>query len=908
MEESQFNTPMMRQYLALKKQYGECILFFRMGDFYEMFLDDAEVGAKILDITLTSRTKAKEGRIPMAGVPYHAADGYIAKLIQAGRKVAIAEQVSDPKAPGLVERKVVRIVTPGTIMDGEALDRRRANYVIALRFKSGKVGLARMEVSTGEFETISFDPGEKYGRLFDELARINPAECILTSEDYNDQDLLGYLSAGSDMNIFPYHDFVLQEKEAVKTILAVTSVPSLDILGFKEKDDSVALEAAASLWKYVAYTLQEEVPHIRTLKRYQASEFMLLDRSTILNLELFATLREGERKGSFVHLLDETVTAMGARLLRAWIRNPLLVASKIHVRHELVDLLVHESELRKFFKEGLELVHDVERLIARLATGMGNARDLVSLAQSLEAAMGLKKNWQSMVSKGSQKVIDLLEKEIFNDVDETMRILVTLIGEKIVPEPPVDVRSGKMIAAGVNTELDRLREIHGGGKDWIVKIEQRERSRTGIGSLKIRFNRVFGFYIEISKTNLHLVPSDYIRKQTLVNAERFVTEDLKVYEEQVLTAEEKINELEYQLFREIVGTTMEYIPQIQSTGQSIGTLDCVVNFAHLAEKYDYSRPEMVHTAELSIRQGRHPVVEYLLGPGAFVPNDIELHGDTGPTLLMVTGPNMAGKSVYIRQAAMICLMAQLGSFVPATSARLPIVDRIFVRSGASDAMSRGLSTFMIEMMETAHILRNATRQSLIVMDEIGRGTSTYDGISIAWAVAEALATEIDQLPDKTSQKNKQTIIGGPWVLFATHYHELQQLADNFTRIENMQVVVEQRDGEPVFLHAVVRGGASASFGVAVAKLAGVPLPVVTRAEEILKSLESGANKNSASSTNASKATSTKKGLPVLPIRAAQLGWLESDEPAVLQQLRELDVERITPLEALAKLAELKKGV
>lgn len=868
-----FSTPMMKQYLEIKKQYTDCLLFYRMGDFYELFLEDAHIGARILNITLTGKANGKGGRIPMAGVPYHAVDSYLAKLVKSGYKVAICEQLSPPNKRGLVERDVVRIVTPGTMLDEKALEKKDHNYLISLTTDAKAVALTIADVSTGYFATTEIITDSKEQVILDELARIHPKECILSDQLYNDTVFLQLLKSEREMNIFPYSEWDIVASDAQSLLQKHFGVATLAGFGMDEK--KLAQQTSAVLLYYLQQTQKGPVEHIKKIESYTTHDYLLLDRATVLNLELFTTIREHDSRGTLLSVMDETVTAMGGRLLKEWMRKPLLEKEKITARHDAVEELLLKQSKRQALSELLKEVSDIERLISRCSVGLGNARDLVNLKKSLIKVLKIKDELEEFESKLLQELAEGIKISEISKALRGVNLIIELVESTIVPEPPISVREGGMIREGVDKELDKLRKIVNGSRDWIVAMETEEKERTRIGSLKVRFNQVFGFYIEVSKTNLNLVPKHYMRKQTLVNAERFITPELKQQEEIILTAEEKIHDLEYLIFQETVTKIMQQVSLLQEAALSIATIDCLVDFAQIAEKHGYTRPQIDSSEKIEIIGGRHPVVEILLEEKQFVPNDTLLDFDT-QQLLLITGPNMAGKSVYIRQNALLVLMAQMGSFVPAEKANLNLVDQIFVRSGASDVITSGLSTFMVEMVETAHILHHATNKSLIIMDEIGRGTSTYDGISIAWAVAEYLV----------SAKEK------PKTLFATHYHELQALEERYPNaIKNYHMSVSNDRGEPIFLHTILPGGASHSFGVAVAKLAGIPEQVIKRANELLEELEQrNKQKNSVSMT--------KEDIIPQQINLA--------EHLIHKELENLDIARMTPLEALNILAELKE--
>lgn len=857
---------MMKQYLGIKKQFPDCLLFYRMGDFYELFLEDAHIGARILNITLTGKSNGKNGRIPMAGVPYHAVDNYLAKLVKAGYKVAICEQVSLPTKYGLVDREVVRIVTPGTMLDEKALDHKKNNYIISLVVARDNLGMAVADLSTGYFTTTQFSDGNFESKLKDELSRLSPTECILPEELYNDPDFLKLLKTQKDLNIFCFTDWEKFADNAKKTVKKHFNVSTL--ISFGIDDQPLSLKASAALLGYLQVTQKSQINHIQKITSFTHADHMLLDQSTILNLELFSTIREHDTRGTLLTVLDQTITAMGGRMLKQWLIKPLMKKELIDERLDAVTVFVKNAPLLENLRKRFENIMDIERTLSRLSVGLGNARDLQNLTSSLKEML--------LVRKELHKTTNPFLKKQIKEITKSLENVITLIDTAILPEPAVSLREGNIIQQGINKELDNLRKITTNSKDWIIDLEKSERERTGIGSLKIRFNKVFGFYIEISKANAALAPTSYMRKQTLVNGERFITEELKKHEEIILTAEEKINEIEYQLFLGIVQKVLEQTLSLQNAAQSIATLDCITTFAYLAVKKQYNCPKILYSGEIRIKKGRHPVVEQLLEDRQFVPNDITLD-NTNQQLLLITGPNMAGKSVFLRQTALLVLMAQIGSFVPAESAHISLVDRIFVRSGASDIITSGLSTFMVEMVETAHILHHATKNSLIIMDEIGRGTSTYDGISIAWAVAEYLVTAIKPSPK---------------ILFATHYHELQALEEQFPKqIRNFHMAVASEQDEPIFLHTILPGGASHSFGIAVARLAGIPVAVITKAKAMLRTLENTKKKQ----TNESYETTTYELPPISLI-----------DKLLHKELEQIDISQMTPLEALNKLAELKE--
>lgn len=844
---TEFTTPMMKQYMELKKQYADCLLFFRLGDFYELFLEDAHIGSRVLGITLTGRPKGKDGRIPMAGVPYHAVDGYLAKLVKAGYKVAICEQVTEPSKKGIIEREVVRVVTPGTLIDERAVERKDHNYVTAVAVLDNEVALATCDVSTGEFSVVHKYFEDLQQTLADVFIKINPAECILPSELYNDPDFLGFIKRTAKSSIFCFHSWESYTKISDEYLKKHFKVASLSIFGLPDR--VVVTEVCSALLGYLKETQKNPLTHIRKITMHETSHFVRLDRATIINLELFSSIRERDTEGTLLNSIDFTKTAMGGRLLKEWMTMPLMDKDTIEHRLDAVNELIKKptDEISALLND----ITDLSRVLSKVTIGIGNARDLLGIKQNLKAIIQVKEHIRQYKSH--------LIKDATKQISTNLNELIEYLEKSIEVDCPINVKEGGIIKEGVNAHLDELRDVIKGGKTWIAKMETEERQRTGINSLKLRFNKVFGYYIEISKSNLKYIPDNYMRKQTLVNGERFITPELKEKEDLILTSEAQVNQIEYEIYKEVVAHTLTYIEQIQKASDAIAQLDCLLSFALCAKSWNYTRPTILFSNEIRITQGRHPVVEQLVGKNDFVPNDLTLSPTHGQIALM-TGPNMAGKSVYLRQAALITLLAHIGSFVPASKAHIGIVDAIFVRSGASDVIAAGLSTFMVEMVETAFILNNATDKSLIVMDEIGRGTSTYDGVSIASAIVEYLVTNF-----KVSPKT----------LFATHYHELTKLAEVFPeKIHNFHMQIEEIDGKLTFLHTIAKGAADKSFGVAVAALAGVPFEVVARANEILSSLQSKTLINKSST----------KGF-----------------------LKEVDINKTTPIEALTILKQLKEN-
>ncbi len=799
-------TPMMGQYRRIRGEVSpDTILFFRLGDFYEMFFDDAKEASRILDIALTKRQT-----VPMCGVPYHAADVYLAKLIKAGKKVAICDQMEDPaSAKGIVRREVTRIITPGTVLEENVLESARNNFLAGVCRQGGVFGLALLDLSTG---TFWIEEGAGLAALQDNLMRYAPAECIIP-EALREDPLFGtWLSGASGTMLSPYDDWTFEKDAALDLLTRHFGVHSLT--GFGCDGCTAGVGAAGAVLHYVTHELRRQVGHVRRLSVKNPTDYMLLDEATVSNLDLVASRSPG-RAGSATHLLrvlDTTCTAMGSRLLRDWILRPLMDVKEIGRRHDAVEVLVKDRKGLADLRDAMAQVKDLERLIARLGAGSGNGRDLKALSVSLSSLPELKE-------KAAGHPVPLLAS--LADAVTPLPELVDLIEKAIVDEPPVSVRDGGIIRKDYHRELDELKDAATEGRKWLADFQAREQARTGIKSLKVRHNKVFGYYIEITKSHLEAVPADYIRKQTLVNAERFITPELKEYENKILGAQERSLELEHELFVEIRNAAVRETARIQQSADAIARFDVLGALAERALALNYVRPAMTDGTVVRIRDGRHPVIEQMSEAERFVPNDTLLDGLENQ-LIVITGPNMAGKSTYIRQVAMIVIMAQMGSFVPAAEAEIGRVDRVFTRVGASDDLARGRSTFMVEMQETANILNNATARSLIVLDEIGRGTSTFDGISIAWAVAEFLHNN-PRVKAKT--------------LFATHYHELTDLALTLPGVKNYNVLVREKNDRIAFLRKIVAGASDKSYGIQVARLAGLPPEVIDRAKEILANLE-----------------------------------------------------------------------
>jgi len=865
-------TPMMRQYLEIKSQYPDAILFFRLGDFYEMFLDDAVTASRVLDITLTSRNKGSDDEIPLCGIPYHSAQPYIAKLVEQGHNVAVCEQVEDPKeVKGIVRREVVRIVTPGMVMESDLLTPNENNYLLVISRSESGFGVATLDISTGEFRVIQ---GQNIGDVRREISSVNPRELLVNELDKEWLiDELEGLTQNRSLNTLP--EWAFEYADAEQRLIRFFKADSLDSFGCQNQPNAVC--AAGAALHYIEETQKATVEHIRTLKTYHVSDYMVLDDSTRRNLELTATLVDGKRQGSLLGALDRTVTAMGGRKLRQWINHPLLDCHSITQRHGLVTELVQSPLLREDVRDSLDGVYDLERLTARISMASANAKDLVALNLSLERLPPLLQQLNQLTSalgKNIQQEIDPLE-----DVAE-------LIGNSIAENPPFVIREGGLIRDGYIEELDELRLISREGKGWIARLEKTEREQTGITTLKVRYNRVFGYFIEVPRTQVAKIPDTYERKQTLANSERYFTPELKEYEDKVLGAEEKLVALEYEIFQKIRTQVSQQGARIQATADALASLDVLVSFAMIAHERNYVCPTMDNGTLLHIEEGRHPVIECMNLSERFIANDVHL--DTvADQLLIITGPNMAGKSTFMRQVALITLMAQIGSLIPAKSAQIGVVDRIFTRVGASDNLARGQSTFMVEMSETAHILNHATPRSLIILDEIGRGTSTFDGVSIAWAVAEYLHDN-EQVAAKT--------------LFATHYHELTDLATTRERIENFNIAVREWNDQIVFLRKIVPGGASHSYGIQVGRLAGLPDEVIQRAKEVLGNLEQG----EFSCEGQPRLAKSRQDSATTTDIQSQMSLFAGTNDALRQRLLTTDLNTITPIEALNLVDELKK--
>ncbi len=856
-------TPMIRQFNEIKEKNRDKILLFRVGDFYEMFFDDAKIGAKELEITLTARDT-----VPLAGFPYHALNNYLGKFIERGYKVAICEQVEDPKlTKGIVKREVVRVITPGTVIDSSLLDERSNNYLAAVYADKGEYGIAAVDVSTGDFIITEARGNQAEKILVDELTRLQPAEVLVNESSRKDAILLQVVAKISRqplLNHFPDKHFIFPQAESV--LLSQFNLNSLEGLGCREF--TLAVSAAGAAIRYLRDNSQNDLQHLHKPIVFLSERYMLLDCATRRNLELTRTIRDQKKYGSLLWVLDKTQTAMGARLLKRWIEQPLLSKEAINNRLDTVEELFSSAVLGAELAELLDQAYDLERLMGRVHCESANARDLVALRKTLsilpQVQALLETEERPSLSRLVQKLPDLTN-------------LTAYLNLALADEPPITLKDGGLLREGFHEEVDRLRYVCRHGKDYILELEQKERERTGIKSLKIGFNKVFGYYIEVTRTNQHLVPDYFVRKQTLANAERFITPELKEYESQVLGAEEKICALEYDLFLEIREHVTKHTMQIQEAASALAALDAFQSLAKAARDNRYVRPVAEEDYGLEIRNGRHPVVEKVLRNELFVPNDISLNRESR-RILMITGPNMAGKSTYMRQAALIVLMAQIGSFVPAEEARIGIIDRIFTRIGAADDLVGGQSTFMIEMSEMAGILNGATPRSLVLLDEVGRGTSTFDGISIARSVVEHLYDKV-----------------GALTMFATHYHELTDMADQYPAVTNLATAVKERGEDIVFLHKVISGSVDHSYGIQVARLAGLPRKVIERSREILAQLEapqSFVRKTAATVTN----------------EQMQLFVPSNDLVEALDSMAEVDLMTTTPLEALQLLFKLQQAL
>ena len=868
-------TPAMEQYMNFKRQHQDAILFFRMGDFYEMFYDDAKEASQLLGLTLTARNHGKtSGNVPLAGVPHHAMEGYLAKLIQLGRKVAICEQVEDPKeAKGVVKRDVVQVVSPGTALSDSMLDQQRNNFLVGLCPHPDRVGLASVDLSTGDFTLDEVRPDE----LGDELASLAPAELLLAEGD--DEGWIESLQAVLPrVAVSRIEDWHFEAETAYDILTNQLQVQSLK--GFGCEDMEAAIRAGGATIAYLRDNQRGAIEHINRLQRKHREQFALIDATAQRNLDLLVNQQDGSRANTLLEVLDRTRTPMGARLLRQWIIQPLKDPELIEARLDAVATLLEQNQDRNALRQLLERIGDLERLMARICCQRANGRDLVALARSLAVTPDI----SSTLAATQSPLLEELRTRELPAVDE----LVDAILSALVDEPPATLTEGGLIRDGYHQGVDELRRIASGGKDYIARLQSTERERTGIASLKIGYNQVFGYYIEISKANLDKAPAEYHRKQTLTNAERFITPELKEYEEKVLGAEDRLKDLENELFLTLRERTAIWTPQVQQIARALARIDVLSSLAEVAASESYTRPIVDNDPQITIRDGRHPVVERQLRDGRFIPNDVQIDS-TGAQILLITGPNMAGKSTIIRQVGLAVLMAQIGSFVPAREAKIGVVDRIFTRVGASDNLARGESTFMVEMNEAANILNNATPRSLILMDELGRGTSTFDGLSIAWAIVEYLHQRRDTHPR---------------TLFATHYHEMTELETHLERVVNFNVQVREEGDRVIFLHRLIPGPADQSYGINVAQMAGMPPEIVARAKEILTRLEK-------EQIDTELIHDERNGHPAPPSpqteSADQLNlFVSSPEASFATELLAIDLSQITPLQALLKLNEWKE--
>lgn len=860
-------TPMMKQYFEIKKDYPDTILMYRLGDFYEMFFDDAKIASRELELVLTGRDCGQEERAPMCGVPFHSADSYIARLVSRGFKVAICEQMEDPAtAKGIVKRDVIRVITPGTVIESDMLDEAKNNFLACVYYSEKRAGVCFIDVSTGALHLTQLGESGTDNRIINELGRFWPAEVLLNAEVSNMRKVMDFICnrLGASVETLSAGEFLPAVAE--KTVLGHFKSDSLESLGLSGGEEAVcALGAAIS---YLTEVQKSNLENIKEINFYNESQFMMLDISSRRNLELCETMRSREKRGTLLWALDKTKTPMGKRMIRSWIEQPLVNPTQIVKRHNAVEELLNDAVLRQDLIIALNDICDMERLITRIVYGTANAKELKALACAIK--------WMPTLKSGLESCKSALLEKLFSEID-TLDDISKLIDDAIVEEPPFSVREGGMIKDGFNSELDSLRAVASDGKGYIASIQANEQERTGIKKLKIGYNRVFGYYIEVLNAYKELVPEEYIRKQTLANCERYITQELKELEAKVLGAQERIVRLEYEIFSEVRQKTGDQLYRIQRTAQAVGALDVLCSFAQVAAQNNYCRPDMIDGDELRISDGRHPVVELMLEGVPFVPNDTLLDCSENRCVI-ITGPNMAGKSTYMRQVALITLMAQAGSFVPAGSASIGIVDSIFTRVGASDDLASGQSTFMVEMSEVAQILKNATKKSLIIFDEIGRGTSTFDGMSIARAVLE-FAADNKKLGAKT--------------LFATHYHELTELEEHIEGVKNYNIAVKKRGDDITFLRRIVRGGADGSYGIEVAKLAGVPNTVVSRAKVILKKLEEQ-NGRQVPSPHTSNGENDEP----------QITFASNAGSEIVARLRALDVNTLTPIEALTLLYDL----
>ena len=856
---------MIKQYLTIKEEYPDAILFYRMGDFYEMFFEDAQVASRVLEITLTSRNKKDESPVPMCGVPHRAVSGYIARLIDHGYKVALCDQIEDPAtAKGLVKRDVVRVITPGMIIDDAFLDKRSNNFVLAVIRHGDLHGLAYLDISTGDFRVTESDD---LGAILDESLRIAPSEILLPESSKSDPQMASIRGALAEISMTYLEDSEFEYKRCYARLTEQFKTISLE--GFGCEALTAGVQAAGALVFYVRETQKQKIEHFTRIESYTLDNYLMVDEISCRNLELEKNIRSGTRRGTLIGIIDHTCTAMGARLLKSWLRYPLIDIEDINARHLAVEEAKNSIQVRRDVREYLKSVYDIERVGSKIVMGHANARDLVALKRSL-----------LMLPRIQQMLLEL-RSELFqwNQNLNPIYELADLLEKAIREDAPPTINEGGIIKPGYHKGLDELAKISQAGKGWLANLEVQEREATGINTLKVRYNKVFGYYIEVPKSRATDVPANYVRKQTLVNAERYITDELKSFETRVLNAEDQRAALELDIFNEIRQEVVKNYKDIQSIAQFLARLDCLLNLAEIADQNNYCRPDMTSDGHIHVEEGRHPVVEKMITGERFVPNTVSMDNDQNQ-ILIITGPNMAGKSTVLRQMALLVIMAQMGSFIPAKKASISLIDRIFTRVGALDNLSHGQSTFMVEMQETANILNNAGEHSLVIMDEIGRGTSTYDGLSIAWAVAEYLHDL-----HKTGVKT----------LFATHYHELTDLAQKKKRVKNYNIAVKEWNDEIIFLRKLVEGGTNRSYGIQVARLAGIPDRVIGRAKKILYRIEN----EEQDLTDSFSDKETKQAGPV------QMDLFSKKEHFFVEKLSKLDISKMTPLEALNYLNELR---
>lgn len=872
-------TPMMKQYMETKSQYQDCILFYRLGDFYEMFFEDALTTSRELEITLTGKNCGQEEKAPMCGVPYHAVEGYLNRLVAKGYKVAICEQVEDPKTTkGIVKREVVRIVTPGTNLDTQALDETKNNYIMCIVYIADRYGVSVADISTGDYFVTEIPDSAK---LLDEIYRFSPSEIICNEAFYMSGVDMDGMKDRLGITIYSLESWYFDDEVCRKKLLEHFEVSSFAGLGLADYDCGII--SAGALLQYLLETQKNSLSNLTHITPYAAGKFMMIDSSTRRNLELCETLREKQKRGSLLWVLDKTKTAMGARTLRKYVEQPLIDKTEIIRRLDAVQELKEQAISREEIREYLSPVYDLERLITKIAYGSANPRDLTAFRSSLEMLPALLYILQEMKAE--------LLKDLAVDLDP-LEDLCILVKKAIREDPPIAMKEGNIINDGYNEEVDKLRRAKSDGKDWLAKLENDEREKTGIKNLKIKYNKVFGYYLEVTNSYKEMVPEYYTRKQTLANAERYITPELKELEDMILGAEDKLYALEYELYSEVRDLIASQIERIQKTAKAVAALDAFASLALVAERNNYVRPKINEKGVIDIKEGRHPVVERMIPNEMFISNDTYLD-DKKHRISIITGPNMAGKSTYMRQTALIALMAQIGSFVPAKSANIGLSDRIFTRVGASDDLASGQSTFMVEMTEVANILRNATSKSLLILDEIGRGTSTFDGLSIAWAVIEYIS---------------DSRLLGAKTLFATHYHELTELEGKIDNVNNYCIAVKEKGDDIVFLRKIVKGGADKSYGIQVAKLAGVPELVIGRAKEIVEEL-SDEDITARVSEIASKERVVKKKPKVKKyddVDIAQMSLFDTvKDDDVLEELKNLDVGNMTPIDALNTIYRLQ---